>query len=261
MRFPKQLRFHFRLVPFIAMLVVVAIGIALGQWQLRRADQKRAIDVKLSQRTEAPVLQADSPQLDLATAALPSANAPATAPSTDTLEFRRLQARGSFVADWPLYLDNRPHRGRAGLYVLMPFKLAGSGKVLMVARGWIARDPVDRQHVPALRTPPGELVIEGTLRRAPGRVMQLGEAAPARPGAILQNVDLADVSRAAGLPLQPYLVEQTRGPEDGLVRDWPLPSSGIDRHLGYAFQWFALAATAFVFFVVTGFKRGKSASI
>jgi surfeit locus 1 family protein len=32
---------------------------------------------------------------------------------------------------------------------------------------------------------------------------------------------------------------------------------GIDRHLGYAFQWFALAATALLFFVVTGFKRGS----
>ena len=258
MRFTGPLRFRFRLVPFLAMLVVVAIGCALGQWQLRRADQKRAIDVKLAQRGAAPVLAAGEILKPDATSPPASASIPSS--TVETLEYRRIRARGSFVQDWPLYLDNRPYQSRAGLYVLMPFRLAGSDRVLMIARGWIARDPRDRQHVPPLRTPGGEVDIEGRVRRAPGRVMQLGEAAPPRPGAILQNVDLTEVGRAAGLPLQPLLIEQTAGPDDGLVRDWPQPSSGIERHLGYAFQWFALAATAFVFFVVTGFKRGKSAS-
>ena len=257
MRFPNPLRFRFRLIPFIATLVVAVIGMSLGQWQLRRADQKRAIDVKLAQQLAAPVVQADMLAMK-APAAAGSISGTAAAEQVESLEFRRLQAKGSFLSEWPIYLDNRPYQGRAGLYVLMPFRLAGSDRVLLVQRGWIPRDPIDRQHVPPLKTPVGELTIEGTLRHATGRVMQLGNAATLRPGVILQNVDLAEVARATGLPLQPYLIEQTAGPEDGLVRDWPKPSSGIDRHLGYAFQWFALAATACVFFVVTGFKRGKS---
>ncbi len=258
MRFSDALRFRFRLVPFIAMLVVAAIGISLGQWQLRRADQKRAIDVKLRERTTAPMLPAAS----LAPASGPS-SAPGskelTGQETDPFEFRRVQARGQFLVDRPVYLDNRPYQGRAGLYVLMPFRLSDNDRVLLIERGWIARDPRDRLHVPQLKTPSGEVTIEGTLRHSPGRTMQLGTAAPVQAGAIVQNVDIGELGRAFGLPLQPYLVEQTVGPEDGLVRDWPKPSSGIERHLGYAFQWFALAATACVFFVVTGFKRGKSA--
>jgi cytochrome oxidase assembly protein ShyY1 len=41
------------------------------------------------------------------------------------------------------------------------------------------------------------------------------------------------------------------------MRDWPVPSSGIDTHRGYAFQWYALAAAAFLFFIVTGFRRAS----
>jgi cytochrome oxidase assembly protein ShyY1 len=44
---------------------------------------------------------------------------------------------------------------------------------------------------------------------------------------------------------------------DGLVRDWPAPSLGIERHRGYAVQWYALALMAVIFFVVTGLRRGK----
>ena len=44
------------------------------------------------------------------------------------------------------------------------------------------------------------------------------------------------------------------------ARDWPLPSAGVDKHRGYAFQWYALAATAFLFFLVTGFRRASRSS-
>ena len=237
------LQFRFRLLPFLATLVVMAIGLSLGQWQMRRADQKRAIEVKLELRSKASALGAN-----------------ALAGEASELEFRRIRLQGEFLAGWPLYLDNRPYQGRAGLYVLMPFRLTGSDRVVMVERGWIARDPRDRMHVPALATPPGPVIIEGTLRRAPGRVLQLGQAPRLQPGAIVQNLNLADLARSSGMPVQAWLVDQTSDTADGLLRDWPRPSSGIERHLGYAFQWYALTVMAAVFFCVTGFRRGRPAN-
>jgi surfeit locus 1 family protein len=56
----------------------------------------------------------------------------------------------------------------------------------------------------------------------------------------------------------PIVIEQADTPDarqQGLVRDWPQPSTGIERHQGYAFQWYALALMAFLFFVVTGIRR------
>ena len=42
-----------------------------------------------------------------------------------------------------------------------------------------------------------------------------------------------------------------------LVRNWPAPDTGIDKHRGYAVQWYALAAMAALFFVITGFRSGR----
>jgi len=160
------------------------------------------------------------------------------------------------VRDWPVYLDNRPHQGVAGFYVLMPFRIAGSDLHILVARGWIPRDPANRIKLPPIAAPAGQLTLQGVVRRNPGHILQLGHAERLRPAAIVQNLTVAEFAQASGLRMQPVLVEQTSVLPDGLVRDWPRPSSGIDRHLGYAFQWYALAATAFLFFLVTGFRRG-----
>jgi surfeit locus 1 family protein len=183
----------------------------------------------------------------------------------DALLYRTVLVSGEFLRDWPVYLDNRPYQGIAGFYVLMPLKLAGSDLHVLVARGWVPRDPNDRAKRPALITPAGEVRIKGRVSQNAGRLLQLGRAASLQAGAILQNVQPADFARDAHLPMLDFLIEQSGDTQaggtqvkDNLVRDWPQPSSGSERHLGYAFQWYALAATAFIFFLVTGFRRGPN---
>lgn len=172
-------------------------------------------------------------------------------------EYRHVLLRGEFVRDWPVYLDNRPHDGIAGFYLLMPFKIAPTNLHVLVARGWVPRNPAVRTQLPPIITPTGLVEIEGTLRRGVGHVMQLGAPEPLRPGAIVQNLDAAGFAAASGFSMYPMLVEQSSDTHDGLVRDWPLPSSGVEKHRAYAFQWYALTAMAFLFFVVTGFRRGS----
>jgi surfeit locus 1 family protein len=238
-----RMRFRFRWVPFIAALCAAAIGISLGQWQTRRALEKEGIEAMLNQRGGQPPLPLTSAM-----------------PVPDAIEYRRVTARGEFMQDWNVFLDNRPHGGAAGFYLLTPFRIAGSDSAVLVARGWLPRDRADRTRLPPIDTPTGTVQIEGIARRHAARVMTLGEAQAPQPGAILQNVEIEAVARAAGIRLLPFIVEQTGTMQDGLVRDWPKPSSGADKHRGYAFQWYALAATALVFFVVTGFRRGTSQS-
>lgn len=233
------IRFRFSWVPFIATALLVAIGIALGNWQTRRAQEKETIEAALQAQAAQPVIALS-----------------ATTPDADMQPFRRVRVKGSFLREWPLYLDNRPHERRAGLHMLMPFKIAGSDKTVLVARGWIARDPVDRARLPATPTPQGEVEIEGSIRSHPARVYQFGAQAPLKPGAIVQNVSIAELATASGLQLLPFMIEQGGMASDGLVRDWPRPSHGADKHRGYAFQWYGLAAAAFIFFIVTGFRRG-----
>lgn len=231
--------FRFRLIPFVAAVVAVALGISLGQWQTRRALEKEAIETKLAAREAAPPMTLE-----------PAAS------SVDAIEYRRVLIKGEFVRDWPVYLDNRPYKGAAGLYLLMPLRIAGSGQHVLVARGWLARNMADRAKLPPLLTPSGPVEIQGVVRRNPGHLLQLGEAERLRPNAIVQNADVAEIAAASKLPMQPFIVEQSNDTQDGLVRDWPRPSTGIDKHRGYAFQWYGLATMAFIFFAVTGFERG-----
>jgi cytochrome oxidase assembly protein ShyY1 len=233
--------FRLRPIPLIATVLLVALGIALGNWQERRAAQKIAVKQRLAQRSaEAPLLLGPIPT------------------PLEPLEFRRVRVTGQFLANWPVFLDNRPYRGRSGFYLVMPFKIAGSDTYVLVARGWLPRDVALHDKLPAYATPPGQVSIDGVVTGSPGRVLQLGTPAPLRPNAIVQNVDVQGFAQASGLKLQPFFVEQAGAGQqgDGFVRDWPAPSLGIEKHQGYAFQWYALAVMAFLFFVITGFRSG-----
>ena len=234
-----RLRFRFRTIPFVATLVLVALGILLGNWQVRRAAEKTALQARLTQRSALPPLVLDGKPVDPA-----------------AVEYRRVIVTGEFVPNWPLFLDNRPFEGRTGFIVLMPFKIAGGDDVVLVARGWTPRDPAVHDRVPQVPTPGGRTTIEGLAILHPARVMELGKAPPPRPGAIVQNVDPAGFAQASGLRTLPVLVEQTSPDGTGLTRKWPAPAVDVDRNKGYAFQWYALAAMAFLFFVITGFRSG-----
>jgi cytochrome oxidase assembly protein ShyY1 len=74
----------------------------------------------------------------------------------------------------------------------------------------------------------------------------------------VQNIDPAQFAQASGMKLKPFFIEQSGPGADGLVRNWPAPSTGVEKHQGYAFQWYALAVMALLFFVITGFRRGTN---
>lgn len=236
-----RLRFRFRLIPFIATVLLVALGIALGNWQQGRAAQKMALRDRLAQRSsEAP--------LELGPVITP----------LEPLEFRRVRVTGEFVASWPVFIDNRSFQGRNGFYLLMPFKITGSDTHVLVARGWLPADPTVHTRLPSYPTPQGQVTIEGVVTGSIGHVLQLGTAMAPTPNAMVQNLEPGAFAQASGLKVQPFFVEQTGPQEQGgaLVRDWPAPSTGIEKHKGYAFQWYALAVMAFLFFVITGFRSG-----
>lgn len=234
-----RLRWRFKLIPLLATVLVVALGIALGNWQERRAAQKIALQNEMATHSKLAPLE-----LTGGTSDVPQ-------------EFRRVTVRGEFFAGFPVFLDNRPYQGRAGYYLVMPFKIAGADQYVLVARGWLPRAMGAAGTEPAFQTPAGATTVEGIVRLGLGHVMQLGSAAPVLPHAMLQNLSTTEFARASNLPLAPFFIEQT-GPQvsgDPLVRDWPAPTLGVEKHKGYAFQWYALAAMAFIFFIFTGLRR------
>ncbi|WP_348253262.1 SURF1 family protein, partial [Salmonella enterica] len=76
--------------------------------------------------------------------------------------------RGTFDVAHTVLLDNRPHMtngvSRAGFEVLIPFVLEGAGgRAVLVNRGWLPRDPVDRTRIAPYTTPAGEVQVEGIV--------------------------------------------------------------------------------------------------
>jgi cytochrome oxidase assembly protein ShyY1 len=250
-----RLAFRFRVIPFVATVVLVVLGIMLGNWQTRRAEEKLAIAARLAERAlQTPVVLGQGGGVqkhDRVGGAHPTG-----------IEYRRVRLTGEWVGGWPLFLDNRPLNGRTGFILAMPFKIAGSNTHVLVLRGWLPRNQVDYARLPEFATPPGTVTIEGVATLSAGHVMQLGSAGELKPGMRVQNLDLGTVAAASGLKLEPFFVQQTgAGQGEGLVRDWPAPSTGVDKHRGYAFQWYALAAMAALFFVMTGFRSGRKQGV
>nr|WP_290359317.1 SURF1 family protein [Pelomonas sp. PFR6] len=214
------------LIVLLAALLAVALTARLGIWQLDRAAQKRALQAAIDARgAQAPLA---ATELDAAAEA--------------SQLHRRVRLRGHWLAERTVFLDNRPMDGRFGFYIVTPLRLEGRAEAILVQRGWLPRNAQDRSRLPALATPAGTVEIEGRLIAAPSRLYEFEASAS---GPIRQNLGAAAYAQETGQPLLPLTVLQTgpAGGEDGqLLRDWQPPDLGLQKHYGYAFQWFALSA-------------------
>ena len=215
-----------RWVILLATVVGVAGTARLGVWQLDRAAQKTNRQALLDARRQLPELAA----ADLAR----------TAAEVPGQVQRRIRLQGRWVARATHFLDNRPMNGRVGFHVVTPLQLA-DGTAVLVERGWAPRNALRREDLPPVRTPEDETVtVVARISPAPSRLFDLGGL---ETGVIRQNLDLDAVARASGLSLRPATLLQTEGPaDDGLLHHWSAPSTGVDKHHGYAVQWFALSA-------------------
>ena len=214
-----------------AALLAAALTVSLGRWQLSRAAQKERMQALVEERGAQAVLDGASltPGLGL-----------------EAVMHRRVMLRGQWLPEWTVFLDNRPMNSRVGFHVLTPFKLEGSAAVVMVQRGWAPRNFTERSRLPAVQTPAGMVDVRGVIVAAPSRLYELGQV---QAGPIRQNLDLTQYRTQTGLALLPVCVEQTGLPSEGLLRDWPAVNMGVDKHFGYAFQWFGLSALIALLYV------------
>jgi len=230
----RNRRFRPRLVPGIAAAGFIALTLALGHWQTRRAEEKIELGLRLDAAEREPVL-----------------SVPGVLADASAFDHRRVSARGTFVARATLFLDNKVLNGIAGYHVLTPLRLEGSQFHVLVNRGWIAAG--ERSVLPEISTPAGAQSIEGIALTPSRRFLEL--APEASSGSRLQNLILEREEKRLGLKLQPFVIEQTSGAPNGLSRQWARPDTGVDRHRVYALQWYSFAALAALLYVVLGFKR------
>ena len=232
---PGNRRLRPSFLPGAAALVAIALTVALGNWQSRRAEEKLALGRDLDAAARHAVLTLPSNPVD-----------------SHDYEFARISARGEYSARHTILLDNKVLRGIPGYQVLTPLKIAGSDIYVLVNRGWVAAG-ARRDSLPQIRTPAGTETVEGIAVVPSSRILELD--ANTEEGVVWQNLVLARYAKWSGLKLQPLVLQQTSEAADGLVRAWERPDTGADRHRGYAFQWYALAATILISYVALSFRR------
>lgn len=216
-------RLKFSLITAVTLLAVL-ITLALGRWQLSRAAQKEALQSSAE-----------------ASSALSRLSAQALVARTDLMQQlqRGVTLRGRWLTQHTVLLDNRQMNKRQGLIVVTPMQLEGSKVAVLVQRGWVPRNFMDRTLVPKIETPLGSVEIEGRIAAPPSKLYEFGAY---EAGLIRQNLDMDRFASESGLHLLDVSVQQSGAAGDGLLREWPQAGNGVEKNYGYAFQWFALSA-------------------
>lgn len=209
----------------------------LGNWQLSRAHEKESRQEKLDLLSKEPAVVLPDTPVEL-----------------EDFQYRQVEARGEYLPEHTIYLDNKIHRGMAGYQLITPLRIGKSSMHVLVNRGWVAASR-DRSILPDVPVARGEHSVSGTATKATQKTLELSQEVVA--GKVWENLDLERYRRVTGLKLQPIMILQKDELNDGLVRDWVRPDSGSLKNLGYAMQWFAMAAAVLTIYLVLSVKRER----
>lgn len=234
-------RFSPSWLAIVLTLAFVYSFMRLGVWQLDRAEQKRELAAKFQRGADQTV-------------ALTAANLQRLP------RYQQVEARGRYDGKREVLLDNMPSlggsSGRPGYHVWTLLHLEQGGAVL-VNRGWVPMTS-SREHPPAVPVDDGPRRVVGRLDQLPEPGLRLGATVPqGRWPEVLYYPTSAELSKLFGEPVPARIVLLDPRAPDGFERVWQQARSefGPDRHIGYAVQWFVMALTVVVLFVVVNLKK------
>jgi surfeit locus 1 family protein len=231
------------IVGTVAVVMVVALCIRLGFWQIDRRDQKLDLNAAVAERMTAAPLDLDAPP-----------------PDTAGLTHRRVVARGQYDHDRSIVLGARSHRGAPGVHVLTPLHLQGGA--ILVNRGFVPSPDAATVDLRRVRRP-DSASVEGVLVPFPNV-----PAAAERDTFQTRWFRLDGRSIRAQYPYEVaglYIQEAARparsspgaaGPAmalDPIPLDPPILDAGP--HLSYAVQWFSFATIFAVGWLALSVRR------
>ncbi len=200
------------IVPLVFGLVGVAVLVALGNWQMRRLAWKTDIIAGIDARLAAEPV------------AVP------VGPDPETDRYLRVAASGTVLPGEVHVYTSVPPYG-VGYRVIVPFVLA-DGRTVLLDRGFVG---IDEKAAPRLI---GALRVEGALdwpRETDGAT-----PAPDREANIWFARDVELMAEALGT--LPVLIVTEASDDAGQPLPQPVTVDVPNNHLGYAVQWYGLAA-------------------
>jgi surfeit locus 1 family protein len=226
----------FSLPGFLISVVIYGL-ISLGFWQLDRADEKQAIvqQVVLAQ----------------------SSNPEQTSSAVGLIEKEHhpVLLAGHYLDDRQFIYDNQIVNGNAGYYVMTPFMLADQ-QAILINRGFVPwqgrRDKIvdialDGQH----------RVIEVSLIKPVKRIELDVDTSVERKKfpLLIQSIDINQLESLSKLSFVPIIGRLSKASTDGFFRQWQPFYGSVDKHLGYALQWFLMALVLFIIALRLLFKH------
>jgi surfeit locus 1 family protein len=232
---------------FLWAIALLTIGLfaRLGFWQLERAGEKRERLDKV-----AAVLAARVPQ-----------SMSALADTRRAQEYDWIEIEGRFADGPMLLLDNQQQGGVVGVRAYRVFVPDEAAPVLLDL-GWIALPP-DRT-LPGLAPGTARMRLAGLMLPPPGQGIDLGGPVAQPDGTLLATAIVLPTLRA--ILKQPTLALRVFRPEPqagfGFDRDYDILPNTLtpERHLGYAVQWFGLAATVLITALLLTWRARRAAA-
>jgi len=222
-------------------LACIPVFISLGQWQYQKADAKQSLQSQLdSYKHETPVafpLQANDPE---------------------AWRYRRVMVTGTYETRYQILLDNQVENNRVGYQVVTPLQIQGTDQYVLVNRGWV---PASANHseIPVVSTPEGTQQVEGQVWIPTTKIYSLEKPEDHAGTAwqpVWQNMDMERYRNSVPITVSPLVIRLSPDSQaGGFSRNWPAPAERIETHIGYAYQWYGFAVTAFIIYIIVSFRK------
>lgn len=220
---------------------MVVLFLWLGNWQLNRAAAKTTI------------LEQSHDQSSKAVESLPLDR-----DEYESIRYSQVTVDGSYDIEHQFLLDNQVKHHKVGYSVFTPVKIAGSNTAVLVDRGWVAQGQT-REMRPDIQFAQVDSAIAGSLYSPFSEGVRLGSLDNGELlwPRVIQFLDFEAISERLGYHLLPVIIRLSPDAKNGYLREWKTVSFGPDKHLGYAVQWFGLAAAMLVILMVLGLKKDE----
>jgi surfeit locus 1 family protein len=223
------------LLAVVVAVVVAAVCVRLGIWQLDRLDQRRARNAAIISATALPPIDLRGDSLA------------AVVRHPDAYRYRRARVEGTYDPAHDFLLRGRALEGRPGVQVVTPLRIAGTDTALLVLRGWIP-SPDAATADPRPYAEPGTKEVEGIIQtvQTAGGAMPMREKVNGTTVDTYERIDPRALRSSLPYPLVPAYLQILPSPAAPAARLQRVPLPPLDEgpHLAYAIQWFSFAAIA-----------------
>lgn len=208
----------------VLVIVVAAVCVRLGFWQLSRHAERRARNARIESRAQLPPVDINRVTVH------------------DSLAFRMAVAEGEFDWQREIVEYGRSLRGVPGVVLAAPLVM-DSRIAVIVERGWVPSPDARAVELPRYHESESA-VVRGMLLPTESFRLIAGEGWPLETRA----VDPEALQSRFPYVLVPLVLRRTDAVpvEGGQLDPFPPPESGLGPHLSYAIQWFLFATIAIV---------------